>query len=346
MADNRAWMVGTSRAWFVDRYGGPERLVLRERPDPIPGPGEVVVKTAAIGLNFADLFVRAGAYPRTPKTPFVPGMEISGTVAALGSGVKGLSAGQPVAAVPIFGGHAEKVLLPAARVFALPEGVDVLEAAAMAVVFLTAWYALEQTRLRRIDRVVVTAAAGGVGTALLQLCALRGAKTLALVGSQSKLALCRELKATAAGTYEDAVDLLGSEFEGRADVVIDAIGGRLFRKLWRRLDKDGRYALYGFAAASGAGGVARLRAAVELLAMGMVVPYGLVQSCKMLMGFNLSLLATRSDELRGAADELFGLWKAGSIRPILGPRFDFAHLPDAHRALASRGTTGKVVITV
>lgn len=346
MADKLGSMSLTSRAWFVDHYGGPERLVLRERPDPIPGPGEAVVQTAAIGLNFADLFVRAGDYPRTPKTPFVPGMEISGTIAALGSGVKGLSVGQPVAAVPIFGGHAEKVMLPAERVFALPDGVDLVEAAAMSVVFLTAWYALAQTRLQRRDRVVVTAAAGGVGTALLQLCALRGAKTLALVGSKSKLALCRELGATAAGTYADALDLLTTEFEGRTDVVIDAIGGRLFRKLWRRLDQDGRYALYGFAAASGAKGVAKLRAAVELLAMGAVVPFGLVQSCKTLLGFNLSLLATRTNELRGAATELFGLWKAGSIRPILGPRFDFAHLPDAHRALASRGTTGKVVITV
>jgi NADPH:quinone reductase-like Zn-dependent oxidoreductase len=339
-------MTGTSRAWFVDRYGGPERLVLRERPDPIPGPGEAVVKTAAIGLNFADLFVRAGAYPRTPETPFVPGMEIAGTIAALGSGVKNLSVGQPVAAVPIFGGHAEKVMLPAERVFPLPDGVDLAEAAAMSVVFLTAWYALEQTRLERSDRVVVTAAAGGVGTALLQLCALRGAKTLALVGSRSKVALCRELGAAAAGTYENAVPLLSSEFEGRADVVIDAIGGRLFRKLWRRLDRDGRYALYGFAAASGARGVAKAHAAVEFLAMGSIVPYSLVQSCKTLLGFNLSLLASRADQLRGAATELFGLWKAGSIRPILGPRFDFAHLPDAHRALASRGTTGKVIISV
>ena len=112
-------MSPSSRAWFVDRYGGPERLQLRTRPDPTPGPGEVLVRTAAIGLNFADLFVRAGAYPRTPRPPFVPGMEISGTVEALGQGegVGKLSPGQPVVAVPLFGGHAEKVIVPAARVF-------------------------------------------------------------------------------------------------------------------------------------------------------------------------------------------------------------------------------------
>jgi NADPH:quinone reductase len=339
-------MPTASRAWFVDRYGGPERLTLRPRPDPAPSPGEVLVRTAAIGLNFADLFVRAGAYPRTPKPPFVPGMEITGTVEALGAGVAGLSVGQKVAAVPIFGGHAEAVALSAGKVFPLPEGVDLVEAAAMPVVFLTAWYALEQTRLAAGERVVVTAAGGGVGTALLQLCALRGAKTLALVGSESKLPLCRELGASAAGLYGDAPRLIESELGGRADVVLDAIGGRLFRTLWRRLDRDGRYALYGFAAASGARGVAKLKAAVELAAMGMVVPYGLVQSCRTLLGFNLSLLASRTPQLRAAASEVFALWKAGRIRPILGPRFDFEHLPDAHRALASRSTTGKVVIAV
>ena len=342
-------MRSSSRAWFVDRYGGPERLLLRERPDPIPGAGEVVVRTAAIGLNFADLFVRAGVYPRTPKPPFVPGMEISGTVDSLGegvSGLSGLSAGRRVAAVPIFGGHAEKVAVPASRVFALPEGVDLVSAAAMPVAFLTAWYALNRTGVQEGQRVVVTAAAGGVGTALLQMCGLRRAKTLALVGSPGKIALCRELGAAAAGTYEDSDRLIEAELGGQADVVIDAVGGRVFRRLWKRLASDGRYALYGFAAASGEKGVAKLRAAREIAAMGVVVPYGLVQSCRTLLGFNLSLLASRVGELRAAAAELFELWNAGRIRPVLGPQFDFEHLPDAHRALAGRGTTGKVLIRV
>jgi NADPH:quinone reductase-like Zn-dependent oxidoreductase len=338
--------VASSRAWFVEHFGGPERLVLRERADPVPGAGEVLVKTAAIGLNFADLFVRAGVYPRTPRPPCVPGMEIAGTVEAVGGGVTGLSPGQRVAAVPIFGGHAEKVALPAGRVFPLPQGADFGEAAAMPVVFLTAWYALRETRVARGDRIVVTAAAGGVGTALLQLARLRGARCLALAGSAGKLALCRELGAEAAGTYEEAESLLASAFGGEADVVIDAVGGRLFRRLWRRLDLGGRYALYGFSAAAGQRGIAKARAALEVAAMGLVLPFALVQSCRTLTGFNLSLLADETDALRAAAAELFNLWESGKIRPVLGPRFDFAHLPDAHRALAGRGTTGKVVIAV
>ena len=346
-------MASTSRAWFVDRYGGPEQLQLRTRIDPAPGPGEVLVRTAAIGLNFADLFVRAGAYPRTPRPPFVPGMEISGTVEALGEGVEvaaALSPGRPVVAVPLFGGHAEKVVVPAARVFPLPDGVDLIDAAAMPVVFLTAWYALERAQVRvRVaagERVVVTAAAGGVGTALLQLLAERGAKTVALVGSEAKLALCRELGAAEAGLYDAAEPLIDRAFGGRADVVIDAIGGRLFRRLWRRLEPGGRYVLYGFAAASGERGVARLKAARELLAMGFFSPYGFVQACRTLIGFNLSLLPDKTRELQDAAQKLFEAWKLRRIRPILGPRFAFESRPDAHRTLAGRGTTGKVVITL
>jgi len=336
----------TSRAWFVDHYGGPERLLLRERPDPVPAPNEVLVKTAAIALNFADLFVRAGVYPRTPKPPFVPGMEISGTIEAVGEGVADFHPGQRVVAVPLFGGHAERVAVSTARVFPLPDGVDLVDAAAMPVAFLTAWYALARAEVGAGDRVVVTAAAGGVGTALLQLLVLRNARALALVGSESKFALCRELGAIDAGLYASAGPLLDRRFAGRADVVIDAIGGKIFRALWRRLERGGRYALYGFAAAAGPRGIARLAAARELLAMGLLSPFRFVETCRTLIGFNLSLLPSKTDELRRASQGLFDLWKSGRIHPVLGPRFTFPHLPEAHRALASRSTIGKVVITV
>ena len=334
------------RAWFVDRYGGPERLVLRERPDPAARPGEVLVRTAAIGLNFADLFVRAGVYPRTPKPPFVPGMEISGTIESVGEGVAELRVGQRVVAVPLFGGHAERVAAPASWVFPVPDGLDLVEAAAVPVVFLTAWYALARAEAGSGERVVVTAAAGGVGSALLQLISLRGARAVALAGSEAKLPLCRELGAADAGTYADAGEILMRAFGGKADIVIDAIGGRLFRTLWRRLDRGGRYVLYGFASAAGPRGIARLSAAREFLGMGLLAPYRFVEACRTLVGFNLSLLPAKTGELRRAADALFDLWKSGRIRPILGPRFDFDHLPEAHQALASRSTTGKVLIVV
>jgi NADPH:quinone reductase len=329
----------------VDRFGGPERLVLRERPDPLPGVGEVLIRTAAIGVNFADLFARAGAYPNTPRPPFVPGMEISGIVLSVGAGVTTIASGSRVVAVPIFGGYAERVLCRESNVFPLPDGVDLVQAAAMPVAFLTARYAIAEARVRPGERVVVTAAAGGVGTALLQLLARLPAKTVALVGSEKKVALCRELGAERAGLYAAArrADLLGDE---RADVVFDAIGGATFRALWSRLARGGRYVLYGFAAASGKRGVAKLQALRELSAMGLLSPYSFVAACRSLIGFNLSLLPNRTGELRAAATEVFLDWKAGRVRPVIGPRFEFERLPDAHRALASRKTEGKVVVTL
>lgn len=336
----------TSRAWFVERYGGPERLVLRHREDPAPGPGEILVRTAAIGLNFADLFVRAGVYPRTPKTPFVPGMEISGVAERVGPGVTAIREGERVVAVPIFGGHAEKVVVPAPYVFPVPEGVPFDAAAAVPVVFLTAHWSIERAQIESGERVVVTAAAGGVGTALLQLLSRRGARVLALAGSEPKLALCRGLGAEAAGTYDEAERLIDERFGGSVDVAMDAIGGRVFRRLWERLDRGGRYVLFGLAAAAGARGVSPLRALREALGMGLVVPFRTVETCRTLIGFNLSLLPQKTGALRDAAAGLFAEVAAGRLKPVLGPRFPFERLPDAHRALASRGTTGKVIVSV
>jgi NADPH:quinone reductase-like Zn-dependent oxidoreductase len=330
-----------TRAWFVESFGGPERLRLTEREDRAPAAGEVAIRTAAIGINFADLFARAGVYPNTPRPPFVPGMEVSGVVDEVGSGVSEFAPGMRVVAVPIFGGYAERVVCPASSAFPIPEGVDLVEAAAMPVAFLTARYAIEEARVRPGETVVVTAAAGGVGTALLQMLALRGAKAIALVSSEKKFALCRELGAADVALYAAAARLPAIA-ESRIDVSIDAIGGETFRALWPRLARGGRYVLYGFAAAAGRRGVARLRAAREFVAMGFLAPYFFVSACRSLIGFNLSLLPNRLAELRASADEIFREREAGRIRPVLGPRFEFERLPDAHRALASRKTQGKV----
>jgi NADPH2:quinone reductase len=271
-------------------------------------------------------------------------MEISGVVERCGEEVGEVSAGSRVVAVPIFGGHAETVVCAASRVFPVPDGADLVEAAAFPVTFLTAHHAIREARVRPGDRVVVTAAAGGVGTALLQLLRRRGARVLALAGSESKLALCRELGADRAAVYADAPAALSDSFGGKADVAIDAIGGATFRLLWRSLAAGGRYVLYGFAAAAGSRGLSRLRALRGLAAMGLFSPFSFVSSCRTLIGFNLSLLPDRAGELREAAGELLAEWRAGRLRAIVGERFSFERLPDAHRALASRATSGKVLV--
>ena len=156
----------------MPKYGPPGILRLQELPDPRPGPGEVLVRVRAIGLNFADCAARLGVYPRVPKPPFVPGMEVSGEVAALGDGVDGPPIGTPVAAVPIFGGHAELVVVKAQSLRTMAGSIDFVTAAAVAVTSLTADHALFAVgRLRAGERIAVTAAAGGVGTMAVQMAA-------------------------------------------------------------------------------------------------------------------------------------------------------------------------------
>lgn len=334
------------RRYLVHRYGGPEALRLERAPEPSPGPGQVRVAARAIGINFADLVQRTGHYPRQPPMPFTPGMEASGVVDAVGDGVPAEFLGRRVMAVPIYGSHAEKFCLPAEYVMALPDWAGDAEGAAFPVMYLTARYALHELgRARAGERVVVTAAAGGVGTAILQLARHARLRVMAVVGSQDKHELARSLGAEIVTSYEACAGEVRRAW-GRADLVVDAVGGTLFRPLWRLLDLSGRYILYGFAQAGTPRGISYLRGARGLLAMGLLRPYGLVTSNLTLTGFNLSVVPNQVPLLREHAAELLELWRSGVIRPILGERFGFERLPDAHRLLASRGSVGRVVVDV
>ena len=329
------------RAWVAPRYGPPGVLRLEERPEPRPGAGQVLVRVRAIGLNFADCAARLGVYPRVPKPPFVPGMEVSGEVAALGEGVSGPPVGTAVAAVPIFAGHAELVAVDARFVRPLAGGVDFVAGAALAVTGITADHALVTVgRLRAGERVAITAAAGGVGTVAVQMAVAVGGRVLAVASTPAKCALALSLGAHEAvdyGQYPRAV-------AGGVDVVIDAVGGSLFRPGWRALRPDGRYVLYGFAAALGAGRVRYLHAALELLRMGIAMPFSLVERTRTLAGFNLSLVPHLAGELQARFGRIEAMVAAGALRPIVGATFPFARLPEAHALLQGRGSTGKVVV--
>ena len=329
------------RAWVAPRYGPPEVLRLEDRPDPAPGPGEVLVRVHAIGLNFADCAARLGVYPKVPRAPFVPGMEVSGEVVAAGAGVAAPVAGARVAAVPIFGGHAEKVLVRAASVRALPDAVGFVEGATLAVTGLTADHALFTIgRLRAGERVLVNAAAGGVGTMTVQMAAQAGAHVIAVASTAAKRELAASLGAGEAFGYERYREALA----GGVDVVLDSVGGRLFRPAWRALRADGRYVLFGFAAAIGARRVRWARAVLEFLRMGAILPAAMVQPCRTLAGFNLSLLPQLAAELQQRFARLEGMLAAGTLRPVIGAVFPFARLPEAHALLQGRGSTGKVVV--
>lgn len=331
------------RAWQLSRYGGPEVLRLCTLPDPHPAPGEVVIRVRAIGLNFADCMARQGVYPNVPKPPFVPGMEVAGEVVAVGDGVADPRPGARVVAVPIFGGHAEMIRVPAQYAYQLPASVDWQTGAALAVTGLTANHALFTLgRIRVGERVAITAAAGGVGTMAVQLAVNAGARVLAVASSLDKQALASTLGAHDAVGYDDYRDALASG----VDVVMDAVGGRLFKPGWHALRPDGRYILYGFATASGPRSVSRLRAGIELLRMGTIRPFPLVSACRTLAGFNLSLVPHLASELRARLAGLLALITVGELRPVIGHVLPFEQLPRAHELLQSRQSTGKVVVEV
>ena len=329
------------RAWVAPRYGPPAVLRLQELPDPKPGPGDALVRVRAIGLNFADCAARLGVYPRVPKPPFVPGMEVSGEVAALGDGVDGPPVGTPVSAVPIFGGHAELVVVKAKFLRPLSGSTDFVTAAAVAVTALTADHALFTVgRLRAGERVAVTAAAGGVGTMAVQMAAAGGARVLAVASTGVKRELARALGAAETSGYERYREALA----GGVDVVADAVGGSLFRAGWKALNPDGRYVLYGFAAALGPARVRYIRAAWELLRMGLVAPSAMVQSTKTLAGFNLSLVPHLAGELQSRFARIEEMLASGAVKAVVGAIYPFERLPEAHALLQGRGSTGKVVV--
>lgn len=331
------------RAWVADRYGPPEVLRLKELPDPQPRPGQVLVRVRAIGLNFADCMARAGVYPNTPKPPFVPGMEVAGEVVALGEGVTEPPVGTAVAAVPIFGGHAEYVVVKASHVRPLPSGLSFVEGASLVVTGLTADHALFTVgRLRPGERVVILAAAGGVGTVAVQMAVKAGAQVVGVASTFAKRELVRQLGAQEVVGYE----AYSKALDGGVDVVLDSVGGRHFRLGWRALRADGRYVLFGLASAVGPRRIHYVRAAVELLRMGLVVPSALVQTCKTLSGFNLSLVPQLAPYLVQRYQVLCRKVQDGELKPVIGKVFSFSELPSAHAILQGRRSFGKVVVTV
>src|SRR5881409_1787936 len=240
------------RSVWITRTGPPEVLEVRDGPDPVPGPGQALVRVRASGVNFADVSARLGFYPDAPRRPCVVGYEVAGTVERLGAGVDGdLAVGRRVVALTRFGGYAEAVAVPAGQVFPMPERMSFEEAAAVPVNYLTAVLMLRHFgNVRAGDRVLVHAAAGGVGMAAIQLCRIAGADVIG-TASAAKHALLRE-----AGVAH-AIDYRTEDFEaavrrltgGRGvDIVLDATGA--FRKSYRCLAPLGRLVCFGLSGAA------------------------------------------------------------------------------------------------
>jgi NADPH:quinone reductase-like Zn-dependent oxidoreductase len=340
------------RAIVVHRPGGHDRLAIEASPDPRPGPGEVCVATEAIGVNYADCVVRMGLYESAKRYvgwPITPGFEVAGRIVAVGRDVRDASVGDEVMAVTRFGGYATHVVVPRTQVFARPPSLSMQEAAAFPTVHLTAWYALrELVRLRRGMRVLVHSAAGGVGSALVQIARIAGCEVVGVVGSSTKIDAVRALGAdhvidkSRGSLFRDAERISPSGYE----IVLDANGVSTLRGSYEHLAPTGRLVIYGFhSMLPKTGGRPRWgKLALDWMRTPRFSPLAMCGENRSVLAFNLSYLFERADLLAEAMGEL-GAWLAdGSLRKVRVTTFPFEKVAEAHAAIESGTTIGKLVL--
>jgi NADPH2:quinone reductase len=318
------------RAIQVTEHGGPEVLRYVEVPDPEPGPGELLVETGAIGVNFIDTYFRSGAYP--VALPFIPGQEATGVVTATGPGVETFSVGDTVAWAPGTAGYAEQVVVSEAIAVAVPEGIDPPVAASALLQGMTAHYLLESVyRPAAGEAILVHAGAGGTGLVLTQLAAARGIRVITTVSSEEKEQLSREAGAWQVLRYDDGLaqhvrDLTVGE--GVA-AVYDGVGAATFEASLASLRVRGTLALFGAAS-------------------GKVPPFdpqrlGPAGSLTLIRPTLAHYVSNRA-ELDWRADAVFSAIADGSLRVRIGASYPLSAAASAHRDLAARATTGSIVL--
>jgi len=336
------------RQVWIPCVGRPEVLEVREAPDPSPGPGEVRIRVKATGVNFADIMARLGLYPDAPKLPAVMGYEVAGDIDQVGTGVA-RTPGEKVLALTHFGGHSDVVAVPAVQAITLPDGMSYEEGAAVPVNYLTAYQMLLQMgSLKRGERVLIHSAAGGVGLAAVDLCKLVGAEMFG-TASPSKHALLRERGVAHtidyhSRDYETEVKRLTG---GRGvHIVLDAMGGKHWKKGYRCLAPTGRLVMFGLSNAATGKSRSRLSLIWTLARTPMFSfpPPRLINDNRALIGVNLGHMLDEQELLLSWMKDLLGWYREGKIHPTVGARFPFAEAAAAHHFIQDRKNVGKVVL--
>jgi NADPH2:quinone reductase len=320
------------KAIRISELGGPEVMHLEEVETPTPQEGKVLIKVAAAGVNYADLMQRQGTYLTRTHTPVTLGAEVAGTIVALGSGVTTLKEGMRVAAFGN-GGYAEYTTASANMVIPIPDTLGFAEAAAFPVQGLTAYQLLrESARLQAGESVLIHAAAGGVGTLAVQLAKLMGASTvIGTASSESKRELARQLGADVVLNYtqEGWTEQVKQATGGKgADIILEMAGGEIARQSLQCLAPFGRMVVFG--AASG-----------EIVQFSGIQ---LMYKNQSIIGYWLTAWLSRPDRIAAASRDLMGYLASGKLHIIVGNTFPLAQAAEAHRAIAARKTTGKVVL--
>ncbi len=335
----------------INRPGGHEALELIEEADPAVTPGRVRVSVCAAGVNYADAMVRMGYYEAAKGMyPMTPGFEFAGVVDAVGQGVSKFKTGDRVLGITRFGAYTSSISVAEGQLWPCPKDWSFAECAAFPAVYLTAYHALfKVAKVEAGETVLVHSAAGGVGTALLQLAKLAGCRAIAVVGSSAKAPLCVELGASSVVTRGPG---LWSELERLApdgyDAIFDANGVKTLREGFKRLAHGGRLVVYGFAdiMPRGKDKPSLWDLAWNYLSVPKFSPLDMTTSNRAVMGFNVVFLFHKLElAAKGMADML--AWIAeGRIKKVPVKEFSLAEAALAHQAIESGTTQGKLVLTM
>lgn len=321
-------------AWLCETLDGPSALVWKECPTPEPAEGEVRIAVKAASLNFPDLLITQGKYQFKPELPFVPGAEFSGVVDAVGTGVTNLTPGMAVAAIAGHGGFGSHACIPASRVMPLPPGFAFEDAAAFAFTYGTSWHALmDRGALQPGETVLVLGAAGGVGSAAVQIAKAAGARVIAATSSDAKCETCIALGADATINYsrEPLREALKRLCPSGPDLVYDPVGGDLAEPAFRSIGWRGRYLVIGFAG----GGIPALPFNLPLLKGASVVGVFWGEFVRREPAANARMLG-----------ELAQWYAQGKVKPLIDQLLPISALPQAYQRMSSREVRGKLVMQI
>jgi len=336
----------------IRRPGGYDRLELVASPEPEPGPGEVVVRTSAIGVNYADCVARMGLYASAKELagyPLCPGFEFAGEIEAVGGDVEERKVGDRVMGLTLFGAYSSHVVVSASQVYPIPSCLTMEQAGAFPAAHLTAWFGLmELAHPRTGETVLVHSAAGGVGSALVQLAANAGCNVIAVVGASLKRDIAASLGAH--HVIDKSTESLWHRVDAIApdgcEVILDANGASTLARSYAHLAPTGRLVVYGFhSMLPKRGGRPRwLQLASTWLKTPRFDPLAMTRENRSVLAFNLSFLGERAELLDRGMKWLLAELEAGRLRPPQARIFQFDDVADAHRALESGETTGKLVL--
>lgn len=340
------------RAIRITAPGGYDALQLIEQADPVPAAGEIRIRVTACGVNYADGIIRMGLYASAKQLhgyPIVPGFEVAGVVDGVGAGVEGWADGDAVVALTLFGGYSDCVVVPQAQVFRRPASLSALQAAAIPTVFLTAWFMVhQQLHARPGDRWLVHSAAGGVGSALVQLGRLAGCKVVAVVGASHKVEAARAAGASAVidKSNEPLWPRARPLAPGGFHAVFDANGVETLRESYRQLAPTGVLAIYGFHTMLPRDGRVRWwKLARDWLRTPRFNPLDMTQSNRSVVAANLSFLQGESARLREGMLWLWERFERGELQPPPVSTLPLDQAAEAQRRIESGQTVGKLVLT-